>query len=72
METPELSLDDLTVESFPLTDETDGKTLWAIRTIIGGNCNPTYYGQHSCNDTDSCTFTCGGTCPDQTCGFCPI
>jgi hypothetical protein len=70
MNEQELSLDDLRVESFPLT-ETDEKTLWAFRTFVGGPCNPTTMGQHSCNDTDRCTFTCGGTCPSSTC-HCPV
>lgn len=69
MSLEQLSLDDLRVESFPIA-ETDDRTLWAVRTMIGGVCPDTMGIQFSCNDTDTCMHTCGTTCPSSTCG-CP-
>jgi hypothetical protein len=63
----ELSLDDLRVESFPIT-ETNERAPWTLGTYVVG-CKTTYVG-YTCNDTDTCMFTCGSTCPDGTC-TCP-
>jgi hypothetical protein len=63
----ELNLDDLRIESFPIT-ETSDRPPWLLSTLIGGGCNQTYVG-HSCNDTDTCMWSCR-SCPSTTC-TCP-